>query len=999
VFILLSLSALLAAHAAMADGWETLRTTVTSNFTRERGLPHPVVMAMAEDPQGFLWLGTQGGLARFDGYRFHSYLHHDGDPASLPDDFVSALATDASGRLWVGTVTGEISWYDPALDGFHILAEPAGQRQRGAVNALVTDGADGLWAADNTGLDHIDAKGVVTRYSHIEGDSASLPSDRIRTVRVTKDGTVWVATYRGLVRRKPGESGFEPIPLVGLAGGVIDDAVIALNETEDGELWFITFQSQVGRLSEEDGPKAQTVYDLSQANQGGPSSYDMIEGRPGELWIGRISGGITRLDEKTGELRPIRYELGNDMGLADDAVRSLLKARNGLIWAGTMRGISIIDPDLRLVDNILPSSVSDHLPEANVLSLATSGQTAWLGLKEHGIASLDPEKGVIKPLALNSRMTPGSITALAAQPDGSLWVSAGTGQALYWIDAENSRTMPVLYPHDDTSMIVSMAWQDNALWIGAGPLMRFDPARGSWRVFRHSADPDSLTDDSATAMRFDGKGGLWVGTRRGLDHLDIASGKFTHSVHDPADPHSIPGDFIASMLIDKKGRLWVSALANGMAVAEASGADGPPRFHRISTADGLPNATVDAIEEDDHGFIWVSTDFGLAVIDPDSLKVRALGHDEGVAIPDYWNGSSAKLADGTLLFGGAEGLSVIHPERLSHQSVKAPLVITQARIGARSVPFATLGQSPLILGPRERNLEVEFAALDFTAPDKLRYQYQLEGFDEDWVASDSERRLAAYTNLPPGSYHLKLRATDRDGNWGAPLDIPVIVEPAWWQSWWFRLILALSAIGAIVGLVQLRTRFLLKRRKLLEKQVASQTRDLTEANERLKNLASRDSLTEIFNRRYFLELAAYELDRAKRNGRPVSLLMVDLDHFKRVNDTHGHAAGDDVLKGVVACIKAHLRDIDLFARIGGEELIVLMPETDLSAARLVAERLRIAIAATRFALSGEQVAITASFGLALAKQPPEPLPDLMERADQALYAAKRGGRNRVEEAG
>src|ERR1700743_1275866 len=127
----------------MADGRDTLSTTVTTNFTREQGLPHPVMMAIAEDSQGFLWLGTQGGLARFDGYRFHTYLHRDGDAASLPDDFVTALVTDASGRLWIGTVTGEISWYDPATDGFHTLAEPAGGRPRGAVNALVQDGADG----------------------------------------------------------------------------------------------------------------------------------------------------------------------------------------------------------------------------------------------------------------------------------------------------------------------------------------------------------------------------------------------------------------------------------------------------------------------------------------------------------------------------------------------------------------------------------------------------------------------------------------------------------------------------------------------------------------------------------------------------------------------------------------------------------------------------------------------------------------------------------------
>jgi len=972
----------------MADGWENLRTTLAASFNRDQGLPHPVVMAFAQDSKGFIWVGTQGGLSRFDGYRFHTYLHRDGDPASLPGDIVSALMTDAEGRLWVGTITGEICWYDPAIDGFHTLPEPVGSRPRGAVNALAPDGGGGLWAANNAGLDHIDSQGAVTRFNHLEGNPASLRSDRIRTVRVAKDGTLWVATYRGLMRKRPDSAAFEPVPVLGSSGGVIDDVVIALTEAEDGSLWFITFQSQVGRIGE-DG-KARVVHDVSQVFQGGPSSYDMIEGRPGELWIGRISGGITRLDLKSGALHPIRHELGNQAGLPDDTVRSLFRSRNGLIWAGTVHGLGIIDPDRSTIDNIMPSTDPGHLSDSNVLSLATAGQKVWLGYKDRGVALLDPAAGLITPLPQSAALAPGSITGLAAEPDGSLWIAAGTGRALYRLDGKTGKVSPVLFPRDDTSLIVTLAWQDNALWAGAGPLMRFDPGSGVWRVFRHDKNPDSLTDDSANAMRFDGKGGLWVGTRHGLDRLDIASGKFTHY---------LPGEFVAALLVDRKGRLWASPLGKGLAVAAPNGAGQAPEFHFLSTAEGLPNPIVDAMQEDESGRIWVSTDNGLAVIDPDAMAVQALGRDDGLAIPDYWINSAGKLDDGTLLFGGSEGLAAIHPERFSHRRVTPPVVVASIRIGTRSVPPDTATTVPLVLGPRERSLEVEFAALDYSAPDKLRYAYRLAGFDDDWQSSDAGHRRATYTNLPPGSYSLLLRATDRDGNWVEPLELQVMVQPAWWQSWWFRSLTALAAIAAIYQLVQLRTRFLQKRRALLEELVASQTRELTDANARLQDLASRDSLTEIYNRRHFLELAGHELERARRAGRRTSLLMVDVDHFKRVNDTHGHAGGDEVLRGVVDCIKMLLRDSDLFARIGGEELVVLMPETGPEAARVVAERLRQAIEAARFALAGDrEVSVTASIGLAVTQEPPEPLADLLERADRALYAAKGAGRNRVEEA-
>ena len=985
---------MLAASPAGADGWEKLRTLLAVNYTRAQGLPHAVAMAVTQDAQGFIWIGTQGGLARFDGYRFHTYLHNDEDPASLPGDVVSALTADTAGRVWLGTFTGDVGRYDPAIDGFRAFPAPAGMRPRGGVDALVSDGRDGVWVAANTGLEHIAGDGAITRYIHRDGDPASLPSDRIRTVQVGKDGSIWAATYRGLVRKKPGSEAFEPIPLLGRAGGVLDDLVISMQEGSDGHLWFVTFQSQVGQIAD-DRPAALSLYDLSPADRGGASSYGLIEGRPGELWIGRVSGGITRLDVKTGEIRQIRHEATIAVSLVDDAVRALFKSSSGLIWAGTNRGVSMLDPDNLTIDNVMPSIEPGRLGDANVLDLAASGQTAWLGFKDHGVARLESGEGHITPLTDMASLPPGSITALTAEPDGSLWLAVGTGRALYRFDASNGKASPVAFPRDDTSPLVSLLWRDGALWAAAGPLMRYTPATGEWRVWRHGADPDSLIDDSTTVMLPDGKDGLWVGTRRGLERLDFATGTFRHAAHDPADPTSLPSDFVSCLQLDKRGRLWVGTLGSGLAMAEPGPRGAPSRFKRVGVAEGLPNAVVDSILEDAKGRLWASTDDGLAVIDPDSLVLRTLGRDDGVAVPTYWTNSGAKLADGTLLFGGSEGLSVVHPDRLAHQTFTPALVVTGIHVGSRTVPP---GEARLTLGAHERSLEVEFAALDYSASDKLRYAYRLEGFDEDWVSSDPARRLAAYTNLPPGEYRLQLRATDRDGAWLKPLTIPVTVEPAWWQSGWFRLLALLLAVAAIFGLVQLRTSYLMNRRRLLEELVASQTRDLTEANRQLQDLASRDSLTEIYNRRYFLELAAVELERSRRSTRQASLLLIDIDHFKRVNDSFGHAAGDEVLKGVVATIKTLLRDSDLFARIGGEELVVLMPETGIEAARLVADRLRVAIQTDRYPLPNQSVAVTASIGLAVTTVPPEPLPALLERADRALYAAKAAGRNRVVEA-
>lgn len=157
-------------------------------------------------------------------------------------------------------------------------------------------------------------------------------------------------------------------------------------------------------------------------------------------------------------------------------------------------------------------------------------------------------------------------------------------------------------------------------------------------------------------------------------------------------------------------------------------------------------------------------------------------------------------------------------------------------------------------------------------------------------------------------------------------------------------------------------------------------------------LTTTDSLTGIANRREFSAILAREVDRAKRYGTPMSLAMYDLDYFKRVNDTFGHDVGDYVLQTVTGLVKENIRANDVVARWGGEEFMVLMPQSDVQAARNASEKLRLAIAAHHFDKVGS---LTASFGVA-AFEPQDDLNSLLKRVDDALYRAKEQGRNRVE---
>jgi diguanylate cyclase (GGDEF)-like protein len=163
----------------------------------------------------------------------------------------------------------------------------------------------------------------------------------------------------------------------------------------------------------------------------------------------------------------------------------------------------------------------------------------------------------------------------------------------------------------------------------------------------------------------------------------------------------------------------------------------------------------------------------------------------------------------------------------------------------------------------------------------------------------------------------------------------------------------------------------------------------------LEGLASTDALTGLHNRRAFLALANNEWERFQRYGRPLSMLMVDADHFKSINDNFGHDVGDKVLAQLASHCSDARRGSDIVARLGGEEFAILLPETDLASAALVAEKLRSSIGAQTVEVDGTNIAITVSIGVAVAKRSISDLDDLIKRADMALYAAKRGGRNRV----
>jgi diguanylate cyclase (GGDEF)-like protein len=593
---------------------------------------------------------------------------------------------------------------------------------------------------------------------------------------------------------------------------------------------------------------------------------------------------------------------------------------------------------------------------------------------------------------------------MAVAPGGEVYI--GTRSGLYRADPQGRHVVRVAIPQRAADAATwSLAFDGDVLWIGGtdGLWAATAGLSGAMGVLHHET-AERLGNQRVTAiLRGIGKT-LWVGTATGLVSIDIASYHLERMPTDDADPTAFLEGYVAALLMDRQQRLWVATSDAGIQILEGLHPDKRARFRRLRMRDGLPHDDVDQLLEDARGKIWASTDNGLVMIDPVTYSIRTLGVPQGVTILQYWTNSGARTAAGELLFGGQGGLTVVRPALVTASHYRPPIVVTEAHFGGSALVASSLNglNSPkrVDIPSDDRSLMVEFSALDYTAPEDNRYDYRLRGFDKDWLTTQPTRRLAAYTNLPPGDYMLQLRGSGPEAPWTPEtLNLPIRVLPAWYETAVFKLLAGMLALLSVAALMQLRTALLRRRQTELVKLVADRTAELLqrsvelrESQRRLEQIAYFDPLTGIANRRLFDSELAHLTAHALRGSVRFALLLIDLDHFKRINDTLGHDAGDALLIEVGRRLGATFRQSDRTFRIGGDEFAVLLPETkepaEIEAAcRRIVENLR-----KPFVYLDQILEPSTTVGAACWSATMAGSDALYKSADLALYEAKAAGR-------
>ena len=1035
--------ALAAAPAAAPERWLQLTTPDFQHLGRADGLPNGSVAALTQDAEGFLWAGTHGGLVRWDGHRFRVFRSSRFLPGALPDGLVQALHTDRQGRVWVGTGNAGLWRFDADTERFEPLPGGAPALSDPQVRAIADDGAGGLWVGTEGGLDHVDAQGRVRR-SVFDGRVTTVLRDRRGRLWVGVDGRLWraedsagarfepVALRPVATRQPPGAA--PPSPAESPA-----DRPSALHEDGQGRIWVGTRGNGLFLLADGQAPlQMLEPHHLQPAVAGEPLISAVAEVRPGEVWVATLGRGIFVLDG-AGPARRLHHRATQLSSLPSDMVRELHLDRTGLLWVASDHGLSRVDPTQQALLTLHGARGSDRdgpgqpalaSTEPSALLALPDGRV-WVGTHHSGIDVIDPaaDRRVAAlrpdPARPEQALPADFVLSMVQAADGQVYIATRRGVYRARSDASRVERVPTRGREATAATWVLLA-DGGQLWLGgeADGLWRLDLASGrAQRVGDRGAPEGQRLGDSrittlAWARRDAGAGprGLWVGTRSGLLLLDTDTG----AVRRPVAGRAAAG-FITHLHHDRQGRLWVGSYGEGLDILSA-GADAvaQPLVAHLGERDGLPDDNVNVMLEDERGRVWLSSDNGLVVIDTATLVPQVLRRAEGVSFATYWSGSGARTAAGELLFGGDGGLTIVRPGRFGSAQRPPPRVLLGAlRVGEQVLPsarFGAAGSGPIPVSADGNSLSVEFGSDDFASPERNRHAWRLQGFDDDWVEADPGYRRASYTNLPPGHYTLRLKVSDRHGVWSPEERVlSVQVLPAWHQTWAFHALMGVLAFTAVALLLQWRTRVLRQRRDDLEAKVRERTAELEAMSQALEQKSRvleasslTDPLTGLRNRRQLAEqvdrAVAASLRRALQqpgHGADTDnlFMLVDADHFKAVNDEHGHAAGDAVLVQFAERLRAATRETDLLVRWGGEEFLVVARDTDRARAEELAERVRSAVAGTPFVLdSGRRLALSCSIGLvAMPLVPGQPQavawPEVVELADLALLQAKRSGRN------
>lgn len=822
-----------------------------TRLSLEEGLSQSNVRCILQDKNSFLWIGTQDGLNRYDGYNFKVFKNDPNDTNSLSTNMVTCLLEDRKGFLWIGTLDG-MNKFDQRSGKFtHYFARKGNSfaLQGESVLSLAEDLTGNIWVGTHLGglSKFIPKENKFITYLHNMDDENSISSNNIMALYADRNGKIWIGTYGGGLNCFDEKSGkflrFKNNP--DDKNSLSNDFVNTFQEDENGNLYigtasgvnvFNVSSNKISRL----GVSAAYENLIQKANV-----QAMSRDNENNFWFGTETNGLIYFNKVSGKLERFFNEKNKTSVLKENNITALFVDDKNIVWAGThSAGLTKLLRTQKNFENILADDENKSgLTDANIWPIFEDSKgNIWVGTN-NGLNVLDGQNRILKkyfysPTDKNT-ISNNRIWSINEDRKGNIWI--GTQNGLNRINVSENKVTRFQYSPNKKSIpynLIKYVYPDKngILWLGTwgSGMIRFDPATMSSKIYHHDLnDKSTISDDVVFYITKDGKGVLWICTSNGLNKFDKSTERFTSYVHSSGNPKGLNANAVYYILEDVNNIYWIASHGGGLIQFDNSS----EKFKNFTEADGLPNNVVYGILRDAKNNLWLSTNKGVSKFSIQQKIFKNYNSKDGLPNNEFNAGAYCKSKSGKFYFGTIDGLTSFYPDSISENKSIPNIAITDFRIFDKTIKNfnSFVDGDEINLDYSDNYFSLEFAALDFTEPTNNQYSYMLQGFDKDWIYSGN-RRYTAYTHIDAGKYVFKVRASNNDGVWNKKgISIIVNISPPYWATWWFRVSI-LSAVVLLITYVHKRKTNQLKHEVAIQQKFSKQLIEAQE-NER-KRIAS-----------------------------------------------------------------------------------------------------------------------------------------------------------------
>jgi ligand-binding sensor domain-containing protein/signal transduction histidine kinase len=864
-----------------------------NKLTVEDGLSQNNINHIIQDQKGFIWFATNGGLNKFDGIDFTSFVYNSNDSNSISNNIINHLYEDENNKIWISTQNG-LNVFDEDTETIIVHKNEINNPfsiSHNQITCTVQDNYGNYWIGTaGGGLNKFDPeKGLFKAFRKSDRNPQSISSNYITCLVKDKYGYIWIGTQdNGLNMLDPEHEKFLRYVKSNSAHqpSISSNEINEIYEDYEGDLWIGTSAGIDLMKPNINGRHLSSRDDIINFHKIISPKYSaasknitsIFQGASGLLWFGTKDDGLGFINKYLKVTGKYTVNPNSDFSLLSNYITSVFDDKAGILWIGTNSGISIIDKHRdRFVWHKRIPGKENTFSSNNIRSIYKDHNgILWLGSQDQGLTKYDPLTDIYTNYSTNDFIVEGESLKERDQilRKYDKRISSYSPNKIYYLT------------HNRINSILQ--YSPSYLWIGTGGggINILHPKNNTIRTLRHNTeDINSLSSDNIQCLFKDTKGQVWVGTEdAGLNRYNGLS--FKRYTIDENDIFTISSDNIQSIVEDENGYIWIGTFGGGINKFDPDNqrfiryfyqennekgissnyvytlhydksnrlwigtTDGlnvlnldNNQFKHITVTDGLPSNTVYSILEDQYGNIWASTNKGISRINKSSLAIKNYDKEDGLQSTEFNPSSNFVTSDTTMFFGSNKGYCTFEPASISDNKSKPEIIITnftvlneEVKVGAPGSPLKKhiSETDTLELSYKDVSISFEFVALNFTDSKKNQYAYMMENFEDKWNYVGT-RRFANYTNLQPGNYIFRVKASNNDGIWNEEgKSIYVYVKPPFWNTWWFYSIIIIFISGLVILTIQLRTRALHKSKIKLENKVKQRTIQVKKQNKVLE---------------------------------------------------------------------------------------------------------------------------------------------------------------------